>query len=79
MFGRLADRLTGQVMSKGSKLSKFVTPEELEFANSIPDVEVSIKGLKQQEKDGFSELKEDFKSVKVHKHYFGLRVLLTYL
>ena len=60
------DKLTGQVMSKGSKLSKFLTPEEKEFADKLPDVSVSIKDLKQQEKDGFTELKEDYKAVKVN-------------
>ena len=58
-------------MSRGSKLSKFVSPEELEFANKLPDVTVSIKDLKQQEKDGFSELKEDFKAVKVDNFKFS--------
>ena len=53
------------MMRDRSKLSKFLTPEELEFADSIPDVTVSIKELKQQEKDGFTELKQDFISVKV--------------
>ena len=58
-------------MSKGSKLSKFLSPEELEFADNLPDVTVSIKDLKQQEKDGFTELKEDFKAVKVDNFEFS--------
>ncbi len=63
------DKVNGQMMRDRSKLSKFLTPEELEYADSIPDVTVSIKELKQQEKDGFTELKQDFKSVKVIIHY----------
>ncbi len=66
------DKVNGQMMMKRSKLSKFLTPEELEFANSIPDVTVSIKELKQQEKDGFTELKQDFKSVKVFIHFLTI-------
>ncbi len=62
---KFVDKVNGQMMRDRSKLSKFLTPEELEFADSIPDVTVSIKELKQQERDGFTELKQDFKSVKV--------------
>ncbi len=65
-MSKIFDKVTGQVMAKGSKLSKFLTPEEKEFADKLPDVTVSNKDLKQQEKDGFSELKEDFKAVKVY-------------
>ena len=70
VMSKIFDKVTGQVMAKGSKLSKFLTQEEKEFADKLPDVTVSIKDLKQQEKDGFSELKEDFKAVKVNNLKF---------
>ncbi len=66
------------MMMDRSILSKFLTPEELEFADSIPNVTVSIKELKQQERDGFTELKQDFKSVKVSIHFKNIKIILLF-
>ncbi len=60
--------MTGQVKNKGSKLSKFMTQEDIDFADSIETIRISSKELQQQEMDGLAELKEDLRAVKVNKY-----------
>ena len=62
--------MTGQVKSKGSKLSKFMTQEDIDFADAIETIRISSKELKQQEMDGLAELKEDLRAVKVTKYIY---------
>ena len=67
--------MTGQVKSKGSKLSKFMTQEDINYANSIEEIRISSKELQQQEIDGLAELKEDLRAVKVNKY---IHILFLY-